>query len=166
MSTGRKVRGEADLPALLSWSPYGKHAQSNQVFWPRSGVNPEWLSPLTPFEGADPVKWGAWLCRGRRRSARRMAVRRRFPPQRRGRGQDCADTINWLADQPWSNGKVGMTGVSYLAAIQFWVAALNPPALAAINRGKASPTGIANSPITAASRNRVPAARPTTSVSR
>jgi predicted acyl esterase len=79
-----------------------------------------------------------------------MAVRRRFPPQRRGRGQDCADTINWLADQPWSNGKVGMTGVSYLAAIQFWVAALNPPALAAINRGKASPTGIANSPITAA----------------
>ena len=25
-------RGEADLPALLSWSPYGKHAQSNQVF--------------------------------------------------------------------------------------------------------------------------------------
>jgi predicted acyl esterase len=34
--------------------------------------------------------------------------------------QDCADTINWLADQPWSNGKVGMTGVSYLAAIQFW----------------------------------------------
>lgn len=127
-------RGEADLPALLSWSPYGKHAQSNQVFWPRSGVNPEWLSPLTPFEGADPVKWGAlgyavvvvdprgaWLSEGD------------FHHNGAVEAQDCADTINWLADQPWSNGKVGMTGVSYLAAIQFWVAALNPPALAAIN---------------------------------
>jgi predicted acyl esterase len=52
-------RGEADLPVLLSWSPYGKHARSNQVFWPASGVDPSWLSPLTPFEGPDPVAWGA-----------------------------------------------------------------------------------------------------------
>ena len=49
---------ERDLPVLLAWGPYGKHALSNQVFWPRSGVNPEWLSPLTPFEGPDPVWWG------------------------------------------------------------------------------------------------------------
>ena len=41
--------GEADLPLLLAWGPYGKHALSNHVFWPRSGVDPSWLSPLTPF---------------------------------------------------------------------------------------------------------------------
>ncbi|WP_404710452.1 CocE/NonD family hydrolase [Sphingomonas sp. MMS24-J13] len=128
------ARGTSDLPTLLSWSPYGKHAQSNNVFWPRSGVNPDWLSPLTPFEGADPVRWGvrgyavavvdprgAWLSEGD------------FHHNGAIEAQDCADAIRWLADQAWSNGKVGMTGVSYLAAIQFWVAALNPPELAAIN---------------------------------
>jgi len=126
--------GEADLPLLLSWSPYGKHARSNQVFWPASGVNPEWLSPLTPFEGADPVLWcqagyavavvdprGAWLSGGD------------FHHNGLIEGEDCFDTIGWLADQSWSNGKVGMTGVSYLAAIQYLVAPLKPPALAAIN---------------------------------
>jgi predicted acyl esterase len=126
--------GKADLPVLLSWGPYGKHGLSNQVFWPRSGVDPAWLSPLTPFEGADPVRWGAkgyavaivdprgaWLSEGD------------FRHNGLGEAEDCAETIRWLADQPWSNGKVGMTGVSYLACIQFWAAALRPPELAAIN---------------------------------
>ena len=46
------------MPILLAWSPYGKHSLSNQVFWPRSGVELEWLSDLTSFEGPDPVWWG------------------------------------------------------------------------------------------------------------
>jgi predicted acyl esterase len=128
------LAGVTDLPALLSWSPYGKHALSNEVFWPASGVDPAWLSPLTPFEGPDPVYWckagyavvvadprGAWLSEG--------DFHHNGPVEAR----DCADTIAWLADRPWSNGKVGMTGVSYLAGIQYYAAALNPPALAAIN---------------------------------
>lgn len=128
------LAGRTGLAALLSWSPYGKHARSNQVFWPKSGVDPSWLSPHTPFEGADPVAWcaagyavivvdprGAWLSEGD------------FHHNGLVEALDCAETIAWIADQPWSNGKVGMTGVSYLAAIQFWVASLNPPALAAIN---------------------------------
>ncbi len=47
--------------------------------------------------------------------------------------EDCRETIDWLGAQAWSNGKVGMTGVSYLAAIQYYAAALRPAALAAIN---------------------------------
>ena len=31
------------IPILLAWGPYGKHALSNKVFWPRSGVDPAWL---------------------------------------------------------------------------------------------------------------------------
>ena len=31
---------------------------------------------------------------------------------------DGRDTIDWIASQPWSNGKVGMTGISYLGAVQ------------------------------------------------
>jgi uncharacterized protein len=31
---------------------------------------------------------------------------------------DGYDTLNWIASQPWSDGKIGMTGISYLAAVQ------------------------------------------------
>lgn len=45
---------------------------------------------------------------------------------------DGDDTLSWIADQSWSNGKVGMFGSSYLASVQ-WLAALNRnPALVAI----------------------------------
>jgi uncharacterized protein len=38
--------------------------------------------------------------------------------------KDGDDTINWIARQPWSNGKVGMIGGSYLGIAQ-WKAALS-----------------------------------------
>ncbi len=41
------------------------------------------------------------------------------------------DTIEWASQQPWSNGKVGLLGVSYYAITQWLVAALNPKGLAA-----------------------------------
>lgn len=45
---------------------------------------------------------------------------------------DGDDTLSWIADQPWSDGKVGMFGTSYLASVQ-WLAALGRnPALKAI----------------------------------
>lgn len=43
------------------------------------------------------------------------------------------DLVEWAAAQPWSSGKAGMTGVSYLASAQWSIAAANPPHLAAIN---------------------------------
>src|SRR3984957_8566778 len=45
---------------------------------------------------------------------------------------DYAEIIEWAAVQPWSTGKVGLNGVSYLAISQWKVAALRPRALAAI----------------------------------
>jgi putative CocE/NonD family hydrolase len=45
---------------------------------------------------------------------------------------DGDDTLTWIAEQPWSNGKVGMFGTSYLASVQ-WLAAVNGnPVLKAI----------------------------------
>ena len=46
--------------------------------------------------------------------------------------QDYYEAIEWAAAQPWSNGKVGLLGISYLAIKQWQVAALQPPHLAAI----------------------------------
>src|SRR5450432_3225350 len=45
---------------------------------------------------------------------------------------DYAEVIEWAAAQPWSSGKVGLNGVSYLAISQWRVAALRPKPLAAI----------------------------------
>lgn len=46
--------------------------------------------------------------------------------------QDLYDAIEWAGTQPWSNGNVGLFGVSYLAINQYKVAELNPPLLKAI----------------------------------
>ena len=45
---------------------------------------------------------------------------------------DGYDTIEWAAAQPWSTGKVGTMGTSYMAATQSAAATLNPPHLAAM----------------------------------
>ena len=45
---------------------------------------------------------------------------------------DGYDTIEWAAAQPWSNGKVGTMGTSYMAAVQSAAATLNPPHLKAM----------------------------------
>ena len=45
---------------------------------------------------------------------------------------DGYDAIQWLAEQPWSNGKVGLIGCSSTAEWQMGVAALDPPGLAAV----------------------------------
>jgi predicted acyl esterase len=46
--------------------------------------------------------------------------------------QDYHDAIEWAGVQPWSNGKVGLIGISFFAMKQWQVAALRPPHLAAI----------------------------------
>jgi len=45
---------------------------------------------------------------------------------------DYYEVIEWAAQQPWSNGKVGLLGISYYAVTQWRVATLRPPHLAAI----------------------------------
>jgi len=51
--------------------------------------------------------------------------------------EDGADTLAWIAAQTWSNGKVGMTGISYLAAVQCAAALSGSPHLSSIFHVKA-----------------------------
>ena len=46
--------------------------------------------------------------------------------------QDLALCVDWAGEQPWSNGKVGLNGISYYAENQWQAAALQPKHLAAI----------------------------------
>jgi uncharacterized protein len=46
-----------------------------------------------------------------------------------GDGPDGYDSIEWLAGQPWANGKVGTLGLSYLGTVQWLAAREHPPHL-------------------------------------
>lgn len=48
-------------------------------------------------------------------------------------GADGSDTIDWIAEQPWSNGRVAMAGGSYLGMVQWWAALEDNPHLGAIS---------------------------------
>ncbi len=47
-------------------------------------------------------------------------------------GADLAGLVEWLADQPWCNGRVGVWGMSYGATVTLKAATLRPRGLAAI----------------------------------
>lgn len=46
--------------------------------------------------------------------------------------EDGYDTLAWLVDQPWCNGRIGTLGLSYCAHVQAALAGLDPPGLAAM----------------------------------
>lgn len=47
-------------------------------------------------------------------------------------GRDIYDAIEWAGKRAWSNGKVGMSGVSIMSILQYHAAAADPPHLEAI----------------------------------
>ncbi len=121
-------------PVLIAWSPYGKHGALDWRSWPGHDIDLDRLSPHTAFETPDPAYWtahgytviladarGAWGSEGDVEL---------FGP---GEAAACYDLIEWAGVQPWSTGKVGMSGVSWYSVIQWNVATLRPPHLAAIN---------------------------------
>jgi len=123
------------VPALVSWGPYGK--QGGVIGFDdlpfRGGIPIESVSGLEMFEGPDPAYWCALGyavinvdARGVFRSEGDIHC------WGRQEGRDGHDLVEWIAGQPWSNGKVGMTGTSWLAIVQWFVAAEQPPHLAAI----------------------------------
>lgn len=59
---------------------------------------------------------------------------------------DGYDSIEWLAAQPWSSGKIGMIGASYLGWVQWWAAAQKPPHLVTIIPNVAPPDPFYNVP--------------------
>ena len=61
----------------------------------------------------------------------RYASAGEFDPYRQD-GRDGSDTVEWAAGQPWCNGRVGTSGLSYPGAVQWLLAVEAPPHLACI----------------------------------
>jgi uncharacterized protein len=55
-----------------------------------------------------------------------------FTEEHTGDAEDGYDSVEWLAAQPWCNGRVGTLGASYNAWMQWMLAKLRPPHLVAM----------------------------------
>ncbi|CAN5163253.1 CocE/NonD family hydrolase [soil metagenome] len=127
--------GAGRFPAIVAWSPYGKEVGGQWLddVPHRSGVPLDLVSELQKFEGPDPA---FWVEQG-------YVV---LNPDPRGTGssegdmtywgrqlaEDGYDFIEWAAAQEWCSGKVALSGNSWLAVSQWFIAAEQPPHLAAI----------------------------------
>ena len=131
---------EARYPVILSCGPYGKgyaFEESHPAAWEALvSAHPETLEGSSnryqAWEVVDPEKWvpeGYAVVRVDSRGA--GASPGLLDPWSPRETQDLYHCIEWAGTQSWSNGKVGMTGISYYAMNAWQVACLQPPHLAA-----------------------------------
>lgn len=124
------------VPVIISWTPYGKHQNGGAIYAANPGcdVKPGQVSKYATFEAVDPAYWvphGYAVVNVDIRGMYYSQGTATFVSPEEAR--DFYDVIEWAGTRPWSNGKVGLSGVSYLAVSQWRVAELKPPHLAAIN---------------------------------
>ena len=133
--------GAGRYPVILSYGPYAKGLSFQEGYkgnWARLiKAAPEVLegssNKYQNWELVDPEKWvpDGYACvrvdsRGAGRSPGVIDV---WSPRET---LDLYQCIEWAGTQPWSNGNVGINGISYYAMNQWTVAALKPPHLAAL----------------------------------
>jgi len=136
-----RPQGEGQWPVILSYGPYAKGLSFQEGYpanWGRLiKAAPEVLEGSSNlyqnWELVDPEKWvpDGYVClrvdsRGAGRSPGHMDC---WSVTEAG---DMAHCIDWAGAQPWSNGKVGVNGISYYAMNQWQSAPLRPKHLAAI----------------------------------
>ena len=125
----------------MTYGPYGKglaFQDGYKTCWDRMAEDhPDVVkgssNKYQNWEVVDPEKWvpNDYVCirvdsRGAGMSPGYMQL---WSPQE---AIDFYDCIEWAGVQEWSNGKVGLNGISYYAMNQWQVASLQPPHLAAI----------------------------------
>ena len=124
------------LPAIIAWSPYGKHsgnAARYVTLFNMLGLDQKRMSGLQKFEGPDPDFWCpkgyAIVHPDPRGIAHSKGDSTMLGTQE---GEDGYDLVEWVAQQPWCNGKVALSGTSYLSFSQWFTAAERPPHLTCI----------------------------------
>ena len=136
-----RPEGSGKVPVIMTLGPYGKGVKYQEGYalqwqW-LIGAHPEVLDGSTgsylTWETVDPERWvpnGYAVLRVDSRGAGRSpGLLDPFSPRE---VRDYYLAIEWAASQDWSNGKVGLCGISYYAINQWQVASLQPPHLAAL----------------------------------
>ena len=156
----RPVAG-GKYPVILSYGPYAKGLATQEGYksaWLRIiKAAPEVLegssNKYQNWELFDPEKWvpeGYALVRVDSRGAGRSPGTLDVWSAREA--QDIAQCVDWAGTQPWSNGKVGLHGISYYSMNQWQAgAAASQAPRGVVASGRVRPTTIASSAGTAAS---------------
>ena len=132
---------EGRYPVIMTYGPYGKWLHFEDLYtdqWRRMcadqpDVPTDSTNKYQNWEVVDPEKWvpdGYVVIRVDSRGAGRSQGVIDIWSLREA--QDLALCVDWAGVQPWSNGKVGLNGISYYAENQWQCAALQPKHLAAI----------------------------------
>lgn len=128
-----RPKTDEPVPVIVCWGPFGKRPSEGMDEWKLMGVPPKTVSNMAKFEAADPAYWCRYgyavaNCdpRGVGHSEGDVS---NFGLQD---GRDGYDFIEWVAQQSWCSGKVGMFGNSGVGMVQWRVAAEQPPHLACI----------------------------------
>jgi uncharacterized protein len=132
---------EGQYPVILSYGPYAKGLAFQDGYpsaWERMVTkHPDVAAGSSnlyqSWEVVDPEKWvpEGYACVrvDSRGCGCSPGVIDHFSPRET---KDFYDCIEWAGVQPWSNGKVGLNGISYYGINQWHVASLQPPHLAAM----------------------------------
>ena len=133
--------GDGQHPVLLTYGPYAKGLAFQEGYpsaWNRMAekhpdVTANSSNKYQNWEVVDPEKWvpEGYVCVrvDSRGTGRSPGFVDHFSPRET---KDFYDCIEWAGVQPWSNGKVGLNGISYYGINQWHVASLQPPHLAAM----------------------------------
>lgn len=134
------VEGGA-YPTILSYGPYGKGQAFQEAYegqWNRMVEDFPEITEHTSnkyqcWELADPERWvpddysivridsrGAGWSEGKQKLWSKQEI------------EDYYECIEWASTQSWSDGNIGLLGISYYAANQWQVAAMQPPHLKAM----------------------------------
>ncbi len=128
-----RPKDKSNLPCLVSWSFYGKRPGEGMSEWQIMGVTPGTVSKFAKFESPDPLYWCykdyAVANVDPRGAGHSEGDADYFGTQD---GRDGYDFVEWVAQQPWSNGKVALSGNSAVAMSQWRIAAEQPPHLTCI----------------------------------
>jgi len=119
-----KERGETEkLPTVLIMTPY------ISVIEPRSALIDRMMGPLVKPPGISAYGY-ATVKMDARGSGASYGVRHSiFMPDL---VRDASDVVDWIIRQPWSNGKVGATGISAVGLTSIWLATAKHQAVKAI----------------------------------
>ncbi len=132
---------EGEYPVIMTLGPYAKGlpfqvgyaGMWNVLETKYPDVSAGSTNKYQNWETVDPEKWvpEGYVCvrvdsRGAGRSHGYLDV---YSPRE---NLDYYHCIEWAGIQPWSNGKVGLLGISYYAVNQWLVAQMQPPHLVAI----------------------------------
>ena len=132
---------EGKFPVILSYGPYAKNLAFQDGYpsaWQRMAekhpdVTAGSSNLYQSWEVVDPEKWVPhdYVCVrvDSRGTGCSPGFIDHFSPRET---KDFYDCIEWAGTQPWSNGKVGLNGISYYGINQWHVASLQPSHLAAM----------------------------------